>query len=185
MRATQKAKDEVAGVLELGDVCVDATLGNGYDALFLAELVGEEGKVYGFDVQGEAIESSRVRLENAGVVERVVFHHRSHAEMGEVIEGEIKVVMFNLGYLPGGDHGVITRVDSTLAALAAGLALLEKEGLLSVVCYPGHAGGEVEAEKVVEWAERLDDGFRVDFYGHEKKDGQQGGRPFWVGVWKA
>lgn len=45
-----------------GDYAVDATLGNGHDTCFLAEIVGDSGKVFGFDIQKEAIESSTTRL---------------------------------------------------------------------------------------------------------------------------
>lgn len=37
-----------------GDIVVDATMGNGHDTQFLAELVGENGHVYAFDIQESA-----------------------------------------------------------------------------------------------------------------------------------
>ena len=62
--------------------------------------------------------------------------------------GEVAVVMFNLGYLPGGDKSLVTRPDTTLPALRAALDLLAPGGLVSVVAYPGHFGGAEESEAV-------------------------------------
>ena len=45
----------VTSIVRSGDVCVDATVGNGHDTCFLAKLVGEQGRVLGFDVQEEAL----------------------------------------------------------------------------------------------------------------------------------
>ena len=45
-----------------GNVCIDATAGRGRDTLFLCELVGESGKVFAFDIQEEAINSTRELL---------------------------------------------------------------------------------------------------------------------------
>ena len=42
-----------------GDIVVDGTVGNGNDTVFLAKLVGPTGKVYGFDIQKEAIERTK------------------------------------------------------------------------------------------------------------------------------
>ncbi|CAH1190100.1 hypothetical protein PAECIP111893_00175 [Paenibacillus plantiphilus] len=66
-------------------------------------------------------------------------------------------VMFNLGYLPGADAdpAVITKTDSTLAALDAALTLLRPGGIITIVVYPGHVGGELEAASVENWASAL------------------------------
>ena len=40
------------------DCAVDATIGGGGDALFLASMLSEGGKVFGFDVQEEAVARS-------------------------------------------------------------------------------------------------------------------------------
>ncbi|WP_235597825.1 methyltransferase domain-containing protein, partial [Geobacillus stearothermophilus] len=50
-----------------GDIAVDATVGNGHDTVFLAELVGERGHVFGFDIQAEAIATARARLAEHGL----------------------------------------------------------------------------------------------------------------------
>jgi len=152
----------------LGDCVVDATLGNGHDALFLARLVGEEGRVIGFDVQAAAIESSVEKMRENGL-EHFDFHQIGHEKMAEVISEEnlpLTVVMFNLGYLPNADKSVITTEQTTIPALESALGLLGRGGLVSIMCYPGHEGGDMEAEAVSEWTEGLArEGYRVVRYG--------------------
>lgn len=142
-----------------GDVVVDATLGNGNDALFLAQLVGPRGHVYGFDVQEAAIASSLARLEREGVAARCSFLLESHSELPSAlpasVHGKVAAIMFNLGYLPGADEAVITKTDTTLQALTASLESLRSDGLLSIIVYPGHPGGETEAAAAEAWASAL------------------------------
>lgn len=45
-----------------GDICIDATAGRGNDTLFLAKLVGETGHVTAFDIQQDAVDSTRALL---------------------------------------------------------------------------------------------------------------------------
>lgn len=139
-------------ILEPGDRCIDATVGNGHDTAFLARAVGERGRVFGFDVQPEAIESTRTRLESEELAERATLFQECHSRIGDWIEGEVKAVMFNLGYLPGGDKERITRPDTTLAAIETASGLLASGGRMTLVVYPGHAGGDIEAEAVERWA---------------------------------
>ena len=146
-----------------GDIVIDATMGNGHDTLFLAGLVGDKGHVYAFDVQEAALASTRRRLDGAGIdAERVTLYLRDHADMLSTLPGEaagrVAAVMFNLGYLPGGDHTVITRTDSTLRALDAAVGMLRSGGVVTVVVYPGHEGGAAEAAAVEEWARCLPQG---------------------------
>ena len=156
VRPTVLAHEHVAEVLRPGDLAIDATAGNGHDTVFLAERVGEKGKVLAFDVQAEAIAAARARVAAAGLTERVEFFHASHATIPQhVAPGSVAAVMFNLGYFPGGDHAVITRTGETLAALNAALVVLKSGGILTVVCYPGHAGGDEESAAVVTWSEGL------------------------------
>ncbi len=156
-RPTARAHRELAAVLLPGDLAVDATAGNGHDTVFLAERVGESGRVLAFDIQEQAVASAKARVEAAGLAGRVEFFHASHSEISRHAgPGSAAAVVFNLGYLPGGDHAVITRREETLAALSRSLEVLRAGGLLSVVCYPGHPGGEEESEAVLSWARGLD-----------------------------
>ncbi len=140
------AHDWVGKVVSEGDHVVDATAGNGHDSLFLAGFVGRAGQVDVFDIQQEALDSTRKRLESASCLHAGVrFHLMSHAAVGSVVQGPVKAVMFNLGYLPGGDKNIISQSGDTCRALGAATGLLAKGGILTVVCYPGHEGGGEEA----------------------------------------
>jgi 16S rRNA C1402 N4-methylase RsmH len=147
-------KARLREALPPGAIVVDATVGTGRDTRFLAEAVGEGGRVHGFDIQAEALSQARERL--GPLSGRVRFHRTGHQAMLETLpdaeQGRVAVVMFNLGYLPGGDMHRTTRAGTTLAALASALELLAPGGLLSVVAYTGHPGGREEAEAVKAWA---------------------------------
>ena len=142
-----------------GARALDATLGNGHDALWLCELVGEAGRVYGFDVQAEAVARSRARLEEAGVTGRAELIHDGHENLGKYIEDEsVDAAMFNLGWLPGAPHGVTTRTETTLRAVDAALRALRQEGVLTICVYPGHPEGARERDALLTWAKNLDGG---------------------------
>jgi predicted methyltransferase len=137
------------GHISPGDLVIDATAGNGYDTLFLAEAVGPSGKVIAIDIQEKAISATRKRLEDAGMGERTTLHHGSHADLLEMAaSGSTSAIIFNLGYLPGGDRSVITRAEETLPALGCAVEALRIGGILAVICYPGHPGGDTEAVAV-------------------------------------
>lgn len=146
--------------LPVGGVAVDATLGNGHDTLFLAQCVGDNGHVYGFDVQLQALQATSRRLQQHDVLSRVTLIHASHALMAEhvpqTLHGQIQAIMFNLGYLPGADKSIITQTDSTLFAIDAACHLLAVQGILTVLAYPGHAGGDEETLRLAEWCQQLD-----------------------------
>ena len=144
-------------VITPGDLVIDATCGNGHDTVFLAEAVGGDGKVLAIDVQKPAIEAANTRIAKAGLQDRVEFFHESHAEMAaHAATGSVTAIMFNLGYLPGNDHGLATGTD-TLSALESAIRLIRPGGAISVVCYPGHPGGALEAAAVEERMTRLGD----------------------------
>ncbi len=144
------------GFVREGDTCVDATLGNGHDCLRLCQMVGETGLVHGFDVQEGAIQNTEDRLREAGMLGRARLHLCSHAEMERFISPGVRVVLFNLGWLPGGDHGVTTRAESTLPAMEAALRLLQGGGRLLVTIYPGHEEGLRELRALRAFAGGLD-----------------------------
>ena len=140
-----------------GARAVDATMGNGYDTCWLSGLVGETGKVYAFDVQQEAVDRTRERLIQAGVEERAQLFCAGHERMAELIHEEVDVIMFNLGWLPGAEHGVTTLMETTLQAVEAGLSILKEDGLMTICIYPGHDEGTREKNALLEWAAKLDD----------------------------
>jgi tRNA1(Val) A37 N6-methylase TrmN6 len=143
-----------------GDIAIDATVGNGFDTLCLAEQVGADGKVYGFDIQIRALENTANKLQLAKLNSWVTLFHASHTEMADRIpekyHGKIKAIMFNLGYLPGGDKSIITLANSTIDALKTATDLLAPAGKLTVLAYPGHEGGKLETEQVKSWSAQWD-----------------------------
>lgn len=166
-RPTALVQEILRKIIRAGDTVIDATAGNGYDTLFLADCVGDEGKVLAFDVQAAAIASARARVKEAGFANRVEFFQESHERLTEhAASGSASVVMFNLGYLPGEDHDLTTQAASTLAALDAAALVLKAAGILSVICYPGHEAGAAEALEVEAWmAARAGKGWRIAKYG--------------------
>ena len=150
------AAELIEGALCPGARAVDATMGNGHDTLWLCRLVGENGRVYAFDVQREAVARTRALLEGEGVLERATLFCRGHQDMAEYVPEPVDAVVFNLGWLPGAAHGVTTRVETTLLAVDAALGLLREEGLVTICVYPGHEEGAKELAALDEWARSLD-----------------------------
>ncbi|MDF2519835.1 MAG: putative rRNA methylase [Clostridia bacterium] len=148
--------DMVSKVVQPGDAVVDATMGNGNDTLFLAKLVGAEGKVYGFDVQQLALDNTRKRLEDAGVSDRAELILDGHQNIDKYVPAGIKAVMFNLGYLPKGDHNIGTRAETTIAAIEKSMQLLSKEGIVMIVVYYGGDSGFEEKNAVMEYFKTID-----------------------------
>lgn len=145
----------VAQHVRRGDTVVDATAGNGNDTLFLARLVGAEGKVFAFDIQEAALERTRALLIAHNCLQWVELHLRDHGELTQVVGGPVQAAMFNLGYLPGGDKEITTLAHSSLQALDKCLEILAPTGIISVVTYSGHPGGEEEEAKVADWCQNL------------------------------
>lgn len=146
-RPTEAAHTIVREYLQPGDRVIDATIGNGYDTVFLADMVGPSGHVDGFDIQNEAIESARLKLRDRPN-ESITLHHLGHEKMADLIVEPVQAVMFNLGYLPGGDKELTTRPETTSLALQAAVDLLSPTGIVSIVIYTGHPGGREEADAV-------------------------------------
>lgn len=146
----------IADYIKPGDKVVDATVGNGFDTLFLARQVGEQGRVYGFDIQATALQHCQQRLSAAGLAAQVSLHLLGHESMAKVVpERTVSAVMFNLGYLPRADKACTTGPATTLAALSAAITRLRPGGLISIMAYTGHAGGAEEALAVRRWCESL------------------------------
>ena len=142
------ARDVLSRAVRPGDTVVDATMGNGHDTLFLCEAVGPAGRVYAFDVQPQAVESTRERLRENGVEDRAVLICDGHQEMDRYVPEKVRAVVFNLGWLPGGDHAVTTRWETTREAVDKALSLLLPMGVLVVCAYPGHAEGSRELSEL-------------------------------------
>ena len=121
-------------------------MGNGKDTLFLCELVGASGRVYAFDVQAEAVERTRERVCEAGYDQRTTLLLAGHETMAQHVPAGVQAVMFNLGWLPGAEHIVTTKVSTTLQAVQAAVELIAPGGIVTVCVYPGHEEGTRELE---------------------------------------
>jgi len=145
--------------LRQGDVAIDATVGNGNDLLFLARAVGPSGTVFGFDIQRAAYLAARKLLTEAGITDRVRWIHDGHEHMADHMpsedHGQVRSIMFNLGYLPGGDKSITTKPRTTIVALNQALSLIAPDGVIVVTVYPGHPGGRAESDAVAAWARSL------------------------------
>ncbi|KAI4365997.1 hypothetical protein MLD38_021928 [Melastoma candidum] len=148
-KATDVAHSVWKRFVRKGDSVVDATCGNGYDTLSMLHLIADNssrGRVYGMDVQEDALRSTSHLLRQSlspKELELVRLFPLCHSRMEEVIPAfaSVRLVAFNLGYLPGGDKSVTTKAGTTLLALEAAGRLVESGGLISVVVYVGHPGG--------------------------------------------
>ena len=138
-----------------GDLCIDATCGRGNDTRLLCELTGSTGTVLAFDIQPDAIESTKRLLSENGLTAEL--HLASHADLLQYAQpGTVSAVVFNFGWLPRGSHEIFTHADSSIAALNAGLRLLKTGGVMSLCVYYGGANGFSERDALLEYFASLD-----------------------------
>ena len=143
------ARDVLLQAVQPGDVAVDATMGNGHDTQMLCEAVGPDGRVYAFDVQEQALCSTESLLRERHLDSRAHLFLKGHEHMGELIPEQVRAIVFNLGWLPGGDHSVTTQWETTRKALDQALELLLPGGVLVVCAYPGHPEGARELSELI------------------------------------
>jgi len=139
-------------------LAIDATCGNGHDTEFLCELGFDH--VMGFDIQTQAIEQTRQRLQDKQLTATLI--QDGHENMHKHFNGEFDCAMFNFGYLPKADKNLTTKTDTSLKALQIGLNNLNKAGLISLMCYPGHPEGVVETKAIIKWLNELGDRFTIE-----------------------
>lgn len=139
------------------DTAIDATCGNGHDTLFLAKL--RLKKLFAIDLQPEALKKtenlleSHLSLEERSAIQLVQMSHENIDQLP--LNEKPKLIVYNLGYLPGSDKKIKTQKESTLASLKKGSSLLTEGGALSITCYPNHAEGKEEEIAILEWAKEL------------------------------
>jgi len=163
-RITALAHQTVRLVICKGDRVVDATAGNGYDTIMLAEEVGPEGRVYAFEIQKEALCKVAESLKQQKLDQRVTLIHSGHEYLLENIKEQVSVVMYNLGYLPGGDRQVTTTYDTTIESFKQALTLLKPGGIITIVLYPGHKPGADEKNNLLPFCQKLDSSKYVVLY---------------------
>ncbi len=158
-RVVHQSHDIVAARVRPGDIVVDATAGNGHDTRFLCELVGSTGIVYACDIQPSALANTRALVAEHAPGVDVRFIEQGHQHIATWVDpahhGQVTAVMFNLGYLPGSDKTVTTQAQSTVRALESAVEALRPDGILAIVCYPGHQAGAAESAAVLSWAVEL------------------------------
>ncbi|KKI88850.1 rRNA methyltransferase [Bacillus sp. SA1-12] len=153
------AKQLLQNVAGQGDIVIDATIGNGHDTVFLAMLVGENGHVYGFDIQAEAINNTTDRLKAVQLDKHVTLFQHGHEYIKAIIptelHGKISGAIFNLGYLPGGDQSIVTVPETTISAIDQLLDMLKPEGMIVIVIYHGHEEGKVERDALMDYVKTI------------------------------
>ncbi|MHB9781317.1 tRNA (mnm(5)s(2)U34)-methyltransferase [Streptococcus sp. 10F2] len=149
-RPLDMAHEFLAQVIGPEDTTVDATMGNGHDTLFLAQL---SGQVHAFDIQEQALVQTQQRLEQSGQ-HHVQLHLIGHEHLAQYVE-EAKAVIFNLGYLPSADKSLVTLPETTLAAVEVACHILLPGGRIAIMVYWGHPGGSEEKDALLEFVQEL------------------------------
>ncbi|MFW5991626.1 MAG: class I SAM-dependent methyltransferase [Halanaerobiaceae bacterium] len=144
--------------IDRGAYVIDATAGNGYDTLFLSGLVGKKGKIWALDIQKEAIANTQRLLKKNRAAEQVQLINGDHQHLLDYVNIKVDGILFNLGYLPGGNKKIITKKETTLKALRDGLDILKSAGIIVLVVYTGHSGGQEELKSLLNFSEQLDAG---------------------------
>ncbi len=155
--AREWARALIENSISEGARVIDATMGNGHDTLWLTKLVGDTGMVYAFDVQKEAVENTRKRLEEENMLSRAQLFLKGHENIGLTVRSMVDAAVFNLGWLPGHEKSVRTQVNTTLSAVEQALSMLKVGGILTVCVYPGHEEGDKELAALTEWSENLNE----------------------------
>lgn len=126
---------------------VDATLGNGYDTDFLSDKFKQ---VYSFDIQKTAVENYISKNK-----ENVKLILDSHEFLDKYINNKVDCIMYNLGYLPGGDKTITTRCESTIKSLEKAVKFLNQNGLITICIYNGHNEGKKERNIIFDFSKIL------------------------------
>lgn len=128
------------------DVAIDATLGNGHDCYFLKNNFR---KVYAFDIQEIAVGQYGDKNED------VICICDCHSKIDTYVHENIDCIMYNLGYLPGGDKSVTTTYETTLKSLEVALEKLNSGGIISIAIYHGHNAGSIEKDFILSFLKNL------------------------------
>ena len=142
--------------LTASDNAIDATCGNGHDTLFLAQFL-TSGSLFAFDIQEKALANTKKLLQEHGIKnQKFCFFQQSHTIFKKsLFNCPIKLIVYNLGYLPGSDKKLTTLTQNTLISLEKALDLIIPGGALSIIAYPGHEEGKKETEAIEIWIENL------------------------------
>ena len=141
---------------------IDATMGKGNDTKLLCELAKDQGRILAFDIQKEALEETEkmlkgyeigLKMYEDGRIQLILDGHE-HMEMYAKSE-TADVICFNFGYLPGGDHRIATKVETSVEAIKKGLKILKRGGMMSLCIYSGGDTGFEEKDAILEYLRSL------------------------------
>lgn len=156
---TLQSQKFISEVLRPGDPALDATAGNGWDTRWLLDAVGPSGHVWAIDLQSTALETARRNLSDHPAAVQISWIHGDHADLESLIPSDqapnFRGIVYNLGYLPGGDHSVTTQPSTTIPSIRKALDRLAPEGRLAILAYRGHSGGAEEAAAVSQCLNKL------------------------------
>ncbi|MGI5949664.1 tRNA (mnm(5)s(2)U34)-methyltransferase [Peptoniphilus sp.] len=154
--------DEILSQDFNGKIAIDATVGNGHDTLKLLNTVGEEGFVYGFDIQEKAINNAKNLIGDK--YKNYKLFLKSHDEI-DIIDN-CDLVIYNLGYMPGSSKEITTIASTTVKSMDKATKILNKGGIMIVVSYVGHKNSFEERKAVEEFLKSLNQ----KFYKVEKRE---------------
>lgn len=166
---TEWCADFIKNQVQPGDICIDATMGNGNDTLLLSRLCQDNGHVYAFDIQEQALNHTLAFLKKENAPENYTLLLQSHETIDHYCQPEtVSCITYNFGYLPGGDHAKSTQAASSLRSLDLALTLLKKGGILSLCIYSGGDTGFEERDAILNWLKNLPSKkylvIKTDFY---------------------
>lgn len=154
--AVQLAHEFLKQQVRQGDLCIDCTAGRGNDTVFLCSLVGNTGKVLSFDIQKEAVESTSLLVDQSGYSQIAEVILDSHENIDKYAEkSSVSAIVFNFGWLPGGDHKIHTQTESSIKAIEKGLELLKSGGVMSLSIYYGRDTGFEEKQAILDYIKNL------------------------------
>lgn len=130
------------------NVAIDATLGNGHDTDFLCKNFD---RVYSFDIQKTACDNY---LEKKNDNVKVI--NDSHHMLEEYIDENVDCIMYNLGFLPGGDKNITTKSSTSLESIKIGLSMLNSGGIMTICLYRGHTEGKEEENLIIPYLKKMD-----------------------------
>lgn len=129
------------------NVAIDATLGNGYDTDFLSLKFN---KVFSFEIQKISCDSYKEKSRD-----NVKIINDSHHLFDNYIKEEVDCIMYNLGFLPGGNKEITTKHETTLKSINDGLKLLKSGGIMTICIYKGHTEGKREESCIIDFVKSL------------------------------
>lgn len=137
----------ISNFIDNKEIAIDCTLGNGYDTDFLSGIFK---KVYSFDIQKEPCEAYVSKgKSNVDII------NDSHELIDKYINSKVNCIMYNLGFLPGGDKSITTEHETSLSSIKKGLEMLESGGIMTICIYRGHHEGQKEESCILEFVGKL------------------------------